>query len=201
MLGARLVVSSISLADERAQQTLHVGDDGVDVDDFEFEKLFAAEGQKLAGERGGAIGGLLNGFGFGVQRMAWRELVEQNLGVAADDHEQIVEVVSDAAGEAADGFHFLGLAELIFEHAALGDVFGDGFENVGGFVAAGDGAAADADGDGAPSLRFQRTSKPSMRPVRRNSSTRRVYSAGSTKTSFCGSSARTSRRSCSPAFR
>ena len=30
----------------------------------------------------------------------------------------------------------------------------------------------------APSLRFQRTSKPSMRPVRRNSSTRRVYSAG-----------------------
>ena len=75
------------------------------------------------------------------------ELVEQDLGVSADDHEEIVEVVGDAAGEAADGFHFLGLAELVFENAALGDVFGDGFENVGGFVAAGYGAAADADGD------------------------------------------------------
>ena len=135
-------------ADERAEETLHVGDDGVDVDDLEFEKLFAAEGEELASERGGAIGGLLNGFGFGMQRVAGSELVEQNFGVAADDHEQIVEVVSDAAGEAADGFHFLGLAELIFEDAALGDVFGDGFEDVGGFVAAGDGAAADADGDG-----------------------------------------------------
>src|SRR5207302_7374701 len=53
-----------------------------------------------------------------------------------------------AAGEAADGLHFLGLAELVFENAALGDVFGDGFEDVGGLVAAGYGAAADADGDG-----------------------------------------------------
>ena len=61
-------------------------------------------------------------------------MVEQNLGVAADDDEQIVEVVSDASGEAADGFHFLGLAELVFEDAAFGDVFGDGFENVGGLV-------------------------------------------------------------------
>src|ERR1039458_8495743 len=57
--------------------------------------------------------------------------------------------MGDATGEAADGFHFLGLAELIFEQATFGDVFGDGFENVGGFVAAGYGAAADADGDDA----------------------------------------------------
>ena len=142
------------LADERAQEALHVGDDGVDVDDLEFEKLFAAEGEELAGERGGAIGGLLNGFGLGVQRVAGGELVEENLGVAADDHEQIVEVVSDAAGEAADGFHFLGLAELVFEDAAFGDVFGDGFEDVGGLVSAGDGAAADADGDGGAVFAF-----------------------------------------------
>ena len=133
-------------ADEGAQETLHVGDDGVDVDDFEFEKLFAAEGEELAGQSGGAVGGLLNGFGFGMQRMAEGELVEHDLGVSADDHEEIVEVVGDAAGEAADGFHFLGLAELVFENAALGDVFGNAFENVGGFVA-GDGTAADADGD------------------------------------------------------
>ena len=57
-------------ADERAQQALHVGDDGVDVDDFEFEKLFAAEGEELARKSSGTIAGLLNGFGFGVQGMA-----------------------------------------------------------------------------------------------------------------------------------
>ncbi len=75
-------------------------------------------------------------------------MVEEDFGVSADDGEQIVGVVGDASGEAADGFHFLRLTELIFEDAALGDVFGDGFENVGGFVTAGYGASADADGDG-----------------------------------------------------
>jgi len=57
-------------ASARVQETLHVFDDGVDVDDFEFEQLLAAEGEKLTGERGGAIGGLLNGRSFDVERMA-----------------------------------------------------------------------------------------------------------------------------------
>src|SRR5580698_2169993 len=81
-----------------------------------------------------------------MQRMAEGDLAEHDFGVSADYHEEIVEVVSDAAGEAAYGFHFLGLAELVFENAAFGDVFGDGFEDVGGFIA-GDGTAADADGN------------------------------------------------------
>ncbi len=135
-------------ADERAQEALHIGDDGVHVDDLEFEKLLAAEGEKLTREGSGAIGGLLNGFGLDVQRVFGSELIEENFGIAADDHEQIVEVVSDASGETADGFHFLRLTELIFEDATLGDVFGDGFENISGLVFGGDGAAADADGDG-----------------------------------------------------
>ena len=74
-------------------------------------------------------------------------MIEQDLGIAVDDGEEIVEIVGNAAGETADSFHFLRLAELVFEDAAFGDVFGDGFENVGGFVASGDGATADADGD------------------------------------------------------
>ena len=45
------------LADERAQETFHVFHDGVDVDDFEFQVLLAAEREKLAGEGSGAIGG------------------------------------------------------------------------------------------------------------------------------------------------
>src|SRR5271166_4800554 len=141
-------------ADERAQQALHIGYDGVDVDDFEFEKLLAAEGEKLTGEGGGAIGGLLNGFGLGMQSIFGSELIEENFSVAADDHEQIVEVVSDASGETADGFHFLRLTELIFEDATLGDVFGNGFEDVGGLVLGGDGATADAHGNHTSVLAF-----------------------------------------------
>ena len=46
----------------------------------------------------------------------------QNLAVADDDAEQVVEVVRDAAGELAHGFHFLRLPELLFQPFAVSDV-------------------------------------------------------------------------------
>jgi len=79
----------------------------------------------------------LNGFGFGTERVRGSELVEENLRVAADHGEQIIEIVSDSSGETADRFHFLRLTKLVFENAAFCDVFGDGFENVGGLIFAG----------------------------------------------------------------
>src|SRR5206468_3997553 len=45
-----------------------------------------------------------------------------NVAVAHDDGEQVVEVVRDAAGQTADHFHFLGLAQLFLEVLVLGDV-------------------------------------------------------------------------------
>jgi hypothetical protein len=50
---------------------------------------------------------------------------QQHLGIAADDREQVVEVVRHAASQAAEGFHLLGLAELRFQVLALGDVADD----------------------------------------------------------------------------
>jgi len=46
--------------------------------------------------------------------------------VAMNDREEVVEIMGDAAGELADGLHFLGLAELGLEAETLGDVDGDG---------------------------------------------------------------------------
>ena len=46
--------------------------------------------------------------------------------VAADDGEEIVEIVGDAAGQLADRFHFLGLAQLGLQPAALGHVHNHG---------------------------------------------------------------------------
>ncbi len=57
--------------------------------------------------------------------------VQQELAVAGDHHEQIVEVVRDAAGQASDGFHLLGLAKLLLQRSMLGDVFGEEFEKNG----------------------------------------------------------------------
>jgi hypothetical protein len=46
--------------------------------------------------------------------------------------------VRDAAGQPAHGFHLLGLAQLLFQGAALGDVLGEQLEEDGvGFVAEG----------------------------------------------------------------
>ena len=42
-------------------------------------------------------------------------LGEQHLGVAANDREQVVEVVCHPAGELADGFHLLRMAESVGE--------------------------------------------------------------------------------------
>ena len=64
------------------------------------------------------------------------DALQQELAVAGDHHEQIVEVVGDAAGEPADGFHLLRLAELLLQGAAFGDVFGKEFEEDALFFAA-----------------------------------------------------------------
>ena len=122
-------------ADQGPQQALHVRDDGVDVDHLQFEDLLAAEGQQLAGEGGGAVGCLLDGLDLLVHGAALFQLLQQDLGVSVDDHQQVVEVVGDAAGQAADGIHFLRLAKLLFELTAVGDVFGDQFQYFFGFIA------------------------------------------------------------------
>ena len=69
--------------------------------------------------------------------------------VARDHHEEIIEIVGDASGEASDGFHFLRLAELLFERATLGDVFGEEFEDDSFLAAVRHRTAGDADHGGA----------------------------------------------------
>ena len=49
----------------------------------------------------------------------------QQLGVAEDRGQEIVEVVGDAAGELADRIHLLRLDQLRFELPAFGDIDAD----------------------------------------------------------------------------
>ena len=48
------------------------------------------------------------------------QLLQQQFGIAANRRQQVVEVVRDAAGEPADRFHLLRVAQLLFELSARG---------------------------------------------------------------------------------
>ena len=63
----------------------------------------------------------------------------------------------DAAGKAADGFHFLRLPKLLLEGAAFGDVFGEQFEYDPALAAVADRATGDANhgGDAILALPFR----------------------------------------------
>src|SRR5258708_1614857 len=50
----------------------------------------------------------------------------QQFNLSEDDAKKIIEIVGDAAGQPADGVHFLGLQELAFEGSPFGNVAAGG---------------------------------------------------------------------------
>ena len=89
------------------------------------EHLAAAEGQQLAGQARGAIGGALDLDEVLPGQGRKPRLFLQQRDVSDDAREQVVEVVRDAAGELTDGLRALGAAQALLELAALGHVGGD----------------------------------------------------------------------------
>ena len=63
-----------------------------------------------------------DGFGISAQRLRFGKLLEQAASLPANHHQEVVEVVRYAAGQAADSFHFLGLTQLLFELLVAGEV-------------------------------------------------------------------------------
>ncbi len=101
---------------------MYVEDDGVEVQYFRIKDLLPAEGQELAGQRGGALPRFLDLQAFLEQGVARRQALLENLAVADDHPQQIIKVMGDPAGELPNGFHFLSLAQLFLESFPLGDV-------------------------------------------------------------------------------
>ena len=109
------------LADQAAEHHVHVGDDDVQVEDARLEHLAAAEREQLARERGRARRGLLDLLG--VAALAWIGLgVDQELAVARDRGQEVVEVVRDPARQPADRLHLLRLAQLHLELTLVREV-------------------------------------------------------------------------------
>ena len=83
----------------------------VEVEPLRLQDLAAAEGEELAGQLGRPLAGaldLLDLAPFGIVRV---EAGEEQLAVAGDDGDQVVEVVGDAAGELAHRLHAGGEAK------------------------------------------------------------------------------------------
>ena len=109
--GADLDVVAQQATEHRPQ----VLDDAADVERPWLQHLAAAEREQLLRQRGRALAGLQDVAGIDAQRIGFVQPGDEQLRVAVDHRQQVVEVVRDAAGELADGFHLLRLDELLLE--------------------------------------------------------------------------------------
>jgi hypothetical protein len=113
------------LAEQAGEHLFELGHQGVEVDRPRLQHLLATEGEELAGEARGAVGRLADLGGVLAARVARGEVFEQQVGVARDGGEDVVEIVRDPARQPAHGFHLLRLPELLLELHPLGDVAPD----------------------------------------------------------------------------
>ena len=106
----------------RRQHRSDAVDHAVQVDHGRLHHLLAAEREQLAGELGGgSAAGLHLAHARGGADSHGHPPGDQ-LAVAEDHGEQVVEVVRDAAGQLPDRFHLLRLPQLRFERPLQGDV-------------------------------------------------------------------------------
>src|SRR5208282_1307022 len=139
------------LPDHAGEHLQVLGNHFIQVEHLGSQHLLAAEGQQLPGEGGGALRGVGNFLRRPSQSDIGSETLEQKLGVAGDHHQQVVKVVRDAAGEAADRFHLLRLTQLQFQGAGFSNVFHKNLEVASG-VAVRNRAAGNAGHDGRATL-------------------------------------------------
>jgi len=85
-------------------------------------ELAAAEGEQLARESFGALGGVSNRARVVPSGIPLRQAFDQEVRVAFDDHKEVVEVVGDAACQLPDGLEALRRADLALEAVAVGDI-------------------------------------------------------------------------------
>ena len=110
------------LADQPPQHAVHLRDHAIEIEHFGLQHLSAAVREQLSRQRCRSLGGFANLFHVPPFRVPRWKIPEQELRVAEDGGEQVVEIVGDATRELAHGFHLLRLPELLFEMPLFADV-------------------------------------------------------------------------------
>ena len=83
------------------------------VDRLRLQGLAPRKGEQALNQGFGALGGLQGAFDHALRPGVATALALEHVQAADDRHQQVVEVVSDAAGELAHGVHLLTLAQGI----------------------------------------------------------------------------------------
>src|SRR5579883_1012955 len=84
--------------------------------------LFSPKGQQLAGQVGCAAGRAQDLQHIAMQTVSGADCVLHQFGIAADHHEQVIEIVRNAARQQADCVHFLRLEKGGLQPPPLADV-------------------------------------------------------------------------------
>src|SRR6185369_3104533 len=109
-------------AEGRVQQLGGLERQRIDVDLARLERLLAGKGEQVLGQLRAALGGVVDQLGDGGELGTVGYRVREDADRAGDDGQHVVEIVGDAAGQLADGVHFLDLPELGFRGLLLGEV-------------------------------------------------------------------------------
>jgi hypothetical protein len=108
------------LSKEALEHLLEPGHDGVQVHHLRFHGLAAGEGEELLGKRRRLLAGFLDAGEVPAQERVVPVAVEQEVRVAEDREQAVVEVVRDARRKPTDRLHLLRVEELALEHLVLG---------------------------------------------------------------------------------
>jgi len=96
-------------------------DQGPQIDRHRPQILLPREGQQPLRQRGAALGALQRAVDQPAQARIVGQPLAQQAEIAHHGHQQIVEIMRDAAGELPDGFHLLRLPQLLLGFFARGD--------------------------------------------------------------------------------
>src|ERR1700722_19611463 len=118
-------------AEDFFQEAESFGDVLIEIYVARLENLAAGEGQQLTGQGGRANGLMPNFIEVAVEASVGVGFVHAEFGPAEDGTNHVVKVVSDPASQLADGFKFLGLANLLFQGQAFGNLLDDNFGTFG----------------------------------------------------------------------
>ncbi len=103
------------LTDQTREHLAHLDDDGVQLNHARLQNLHPAERQQLARHGNGAARRFLNLLHTTPMKIVRAFTVDQEIAVAPDYREQIVEIVRHAARESAHGFHLVGLTKPLLK--------------------------------------------------------------------------------------
>ena len=103
------------------EQIAHALDQRAQIDRHRAQILLARERQQALGQRSAALGALQRAIDQPMQARIVGQALAQQIEITHHRHQQIVEVMRDAAGELADRLHLLCLPQLLLRLFAGGD--------------------------------------------------------------------------------